>query len=72
MLEGIFAIILMGRSVNALKDPVFQLGYWGAAVILSFGLVAVAMLDLRASLNTYMNRKREILQRIFGDERDER
>lgn len=71
MLEAVLLMIAFNRNIAARDDPLLEIAYWGAAMVLSFTLVALALLDLRETLVTYRQRRREMFGRLLDKERRE-
>jgi hypothetical protein len=71
MLEAVLVMIAFRQSIAARGDPILEIAYWGAALVLSFALVAIALLDIRETLITYRERRKEMFRGLLGEERRE-
>ncbi len=71
MMDVILALVIVGPVVHARTNPYFEIGYWGATTMLSFLLIFVALLDVRAGLVNYRESRREAFHGAFGEERQE-
>lgn len=71
MMDAVLVMVLFDGAVHAKHNPYFELSYWGTAIVISFLLVVVALLDVRVALQTFSDRRKDIFQSSFGDERRE-
>ncbi|HOK55256.1 MAG TPA: hypothetical protein PLU88_12655 [Armatimonadota bacterium] len=69
VLETILVMILLGRTILAGLSPVTQITYWTAAMALTFMLIVIALLDVRATLLYYTERRRESFRDLISEER---
>jgi len=71
VLEAALVMIFFAKTIATRDDPVLELSYWSIVLMLLFVLVAVALLDVRATLVTYRHHRREMLDNLLGEERRE-
>jgi len=68
MLEAVLFIILYSKSI-ADWNLKYQIGFWGVATALSFAILAIGMLDVKATLNAYREQRKEIFGNLSDRER---
>ena len=71
VLEAVLFMILFGGAVAARHNPLLVICYWTAAMALSFALVALALLDVRATLASYTEHRKEMFKGLLDEERRE-
>ncbi len=67
-LEAVLVMVFFRHAVAARLDPLFEIFYWGVALVLAFLVVALVLLDVRATLMAYQSTRQEMLRRLLGRE----
>jgi len=67
MLIAALLMILFGQPAARLKDPLLQISYWVVVLVLLFSLVAVVLLDVRATLVAYRSYRREMFADLLEE-----
>ncbi len=60
--EALFLMMIFGPSLTSRKDPIGSLLYWSICLILGFGVVVLAALDLKAVLGQYTQLSRQLMR----------
>lgn len=68
MLETLLFMFIYNNSITG-WNPKYQIGYWWVATMLSFALIAIGMLDVKATLVAYREHRKEIFSNLTGRER---
>lgn len=68
VLETVMAMILFGPKALGVHNLLLAAGFWASTLALSFGLVVIALLDMKATLGSYQTRRSEILQQFIDEE----
>jgi hypothetical protein len=62
-------MILFSETFVSKHHPLAAIEYWIIAIALSFALIALALLDIRATLASYVERRSEALIGLLNEER---
>lgn len=60
--EALFLMMIFGSGLTSAKDPFGSLLYWSICLILGFGVVVLAALDIKAVLGQYTHLSRQLMQ----------
>lgn len=71
MLSTVLLMMLYSPAVHARKDPLFEIIYLGSLTMIGALIVVIALLDVKATLISYREQRREIFQGVFRRERRE-
>ena len=69
VLEALFIMVLFSDAFISKKNPLLAIEYWTIAIALAFILIALALLDIRATLASYLDRRREVLAGLLNEKR---
>lgn len=67
-LEALLSMFLFSKSIAG-RDPLFQISYWGIATALTFTLVALGLLDVKATIVAFRDQRRELFSDLIGKEK---
>ncbi len=69
VLEIILLMILLGKTITTGRGVVVGLSYWTAAMALAFLLIALALLDVKATLSAYTETRRDMYRGLMGEDK---
>ena len=69
MIETVLLMIIFSEQALAGKDPLFQISYYSIAMMLSFLLVGIALLDIKEGLLLYREDRRSMFRKLIDNER---
>ncbi|MEN6520170.1 MAG: hypothetical protein ABFD46_03335 [Armatimonadota bacterium] len=67
-LEALLLMFLFGKSISGC-NPLFQISYWCTATALAFIVVTLGLLDVKATLVTFQQQRREMFSDLIGREK---
>ncbi|MEN6372053.1 MAG: hypothetical protein ABFD64_08575 [Armatimonadota bacterium] len=67
-LEALLLMFLFGKSISGC-NPLFQISYWSTATALTFIVVVLGLLDVKATLVTFQEQRREMFSDLIGREK---
>ena len=65
MLEVLLLMAVFGKSLASRNDPIREIDYWGIAILLTFAILLLALLDVREMLVIYRQRRSELLATLI-------
>ncbi|MCE5200196.1 MAG: hypothetical protein ABFD54_12005 [Armatimonadota bacterium] len=69
LIELLFVLMLVSPWVTSRRDPIGELIYWMACIILAFIVVGLAALDMRMVAGQYASMHRRIYGKLRGDDK---
>lgn len=67
--EALFLLMILGPVLTSRKDPVGSLLYWSICLIIGFGVVVLAALDIKTILGQYNRLNRQFADDFESDDR---